>query len=354
MLAAIQNRVRGRQRCLIAATIVAAGAATSLAATSALADGVEEFYSGKTITIYVGFGPGGGYDLYGRLAADFLGDHIPGNPNVIVENMPGAGGRMAAQYLYSVAPQDGTALSVIVQSVAMDSALGTIPGDVDASQFSGIGRLTANYELGLAWHEAPAKTFEDAKNVDVPFASTGAGSASHFVPRMLNDIEGTRFQVIAGYEGTAAASIALEQGEVDAMMIGIAGLRASRPSWIENNLFNVLWQLSNTPHPDFADVPAVGQLGETEEEKQMLRLVAGAADVGRSLVAPPNVPEERIEALRRAFDAMVADPEFIATATERNQELDTISGEELQAVIEGQMNVSGDAVERVRSYVTAD
>ncbi|SDW74500.1 Bug family tripartite tricarboxylate transporter substrate binding protein [Roseicitreum antarcticum] len=339
---------------LMCSAAMAAGLSMGAAAAYSQTDAIAEFYDGQTITIYVGFGPGGGYDLYGRLAADFLGKHIPGNPDVIVENMPGAGGRLAAQYLYSVAPQDGTALSVIVQSVGMDSALGTIPGNVDAAQFAAIGRLTANYELGIAWAGAEAQNFEDAKTVPVPFASTGAGSASAFVPRMLNDIEGTQFEVIAGYQGTSNAAIAMEQSEVDAMMIGIAGLRASRPDWLDNGMVNVLWQLSNEPHPDFMDVPAVGQLGTTDEERQMLQLVAGAAGVGRSLVTTPNVPAERVEALRRAFDAMLEDEAFLAAATERNQELDPISGEALQDVINSQMDVSPDALERVRAYVMAN
>jgi len=238
--------------------------------------------------------------------------------------------------------------------VAMDSATGAIPGDIDASQFNAVGRMTANYELGIAWMDTGIETFEDTLENEVQFASTGAGSASSFVPRMLNDIEGARYNIIQGYEGVAAARLALESGEVDAMMAGLAGLQSSNPEWLEDDVINVIWQLSTEAHPDFPDVPVIGQMGETDDEKAMFRLVAGAADIGRALVTTPNVPEDRVQILRDAFDAMIADPQFQAAAEEQNLDLDPISGAELQEVIESQMNVSDAAIEMTRSYVMAD
>lgn len=309
----------------------------------------DDFYAGKTIRILVGFAPGGGYDLYGRIASEFLPNYIPGKPDVIVENMPGAGGRTAAQYLYAIAPQDGTAIGVMVQSIAVDSLIGEV--QLDAAKFQAIGRFTSNYEFGVSWHEAEAQSFADAQQVPVTFASTGAGSASSFVPAMLNDIAGTQFQVIQGY--TSGLELALEQGEADAMMIGLPILRAGRQDWLNEGKINFLWQLANQPHPDYPDVPAVGQLGESELEKTMLQLVADASDVGRSLFAPPNVPRERIEILQRAFDAMVNDPEFIRVATERNMELDPATGEALQAIIDRQMSAGDDVVDLARSYISA-
>lgn len=334
--------------------MIAAGAVAALTANAAPAQNdAASFYDGKTVTIYVGFSPGGGYDLYGRLAAEFLGKHIPGNPTVIVENMPGAGGRRAAQFLYQAAPQDGTALAVIVQSIALDSATGAIPGNLDATEFNAIGRLTANYEMGVVWHEKSVKSIADAKTHEIAFGSTGAGSASYFVPRMLNDIEGTKFKVIAGYRGTSASTLAMEQGEIDAAMVGLASLRASRPDWLPDGIALPIWQLANEPHPDFPDVPAVGQLGNTDEERAMLKLVSGAASVGRSLVTTPNVPQARVDALRSAFDEMVQDPDFLAAAKKRNQEIDPASGSELQQIIAEQMDVPSDVIDKVRDYLVA-
>lgn len=321
-------------------------------APAAKADAIEDFYRGKTVRIIVGFAPGAGYDLYGRLAAEFLGRFIPGHPTVIVENMPGAGGRRAAQYLYSAAPQDGTVMGVIVQSVALDSAIGELPGVPDASAYNAIGRLTSNVEMGIVWHTAPVETLEDAKQKTVSVGATGAGSASSFVPHLLNDLVGTKFNVIDGYQGAADVALAMERGEVEGAMQGLPSLRTTRAQWLTEHKVRMIWQLALQPHPDYPDVPAVGQLGRTPEEQGVLHLVAGGADIGRSLVAPPGVPAERIAALRRAFDAMTADPGFRATATKRNQEIDPMSGKDLQALLIDAAATPKDVAEKARLLIT--
>lgn len=340
-----------RRALLAGATALGLGAGLSIPALAQ--QSVQDFYRGKTVTIYVGFSPGGGYDLYARLASEFLGRHIPGNPEVIVENMPGAGGRTAIQFLYNVAPQDGTALSVPVQSMALDSLLNVLPGDLDARNFIAIGRISPEYELGMIWHEVGIETLDEIKETPVTFASTGAGSASTFVPLMLNDMIGTQFQVIQGYQGANAAMMALETGEVDGAMQGIAGMSASRPDWIPEGRVNVVWQLGVTPHRLLPDVPAVGQLGENDLDRASLHLVASAAEIGRALITTPNVPEDRVEALRGAFDAMMADPDFIAAAEARNHLLDPLSGAELQVEIASQMDIPQEVIDRVTPYVVA-
>ncbi|WP_176762491.1 Bug family tripartite tricarboxylate transporter substrate binding protein [Pelagibacterium luteolum] len=342
-----------KSRRAFLASAAAIGLFTAGYGGSAMAQSVEEFYAGNTVTIYVGFGPGGGYDLYARLASEFLGRHIPGNPEVIVENMPGAGGRTAAMYLYSIAAQDGTALSVPVQSIALDSLLNVLPGDLDARNFIAIGRMTPEYELGMVWNTVEADTLEEIMETPVTFASTGAGSASSFVPLMLNDMIGTQFQVIQGYQGANAAMLAIETGEVDAAMQGLAGMTVSKPDWIPEGIVDVVWQLGVTPHQQLPDVPAIGQLGNNDLDKASLRLVASAAEIGRALITTPNVPEDRVAALRTAFDAMVADPEFIAAAETRNHLLDPMTGQELQDEIAAQMDVPQEVIDRVMPYVVA-
>lgn len=337
------------RRALLSAAVVLGVA--GLAGPGFAQESVEDFYSGNRVTIYVGFGPGGGYDLYARLASEFLGRHIPGNPEVIVENMPGAGGRTALQFLYNVAPQDGTALSVPVQSMALDSLLNVLPGNLDARNFIAIGRMTPEYELGMVWNTVEADTLEEIMETEVTVASTGAGSASSFVPLMLNDMIGTKFKVIQGYQGANAALMALENGEVEGGMQGIAGMTASKPDWIPGGVVDVIWQLGLEPHAMLPDVPAIGQLGNNDLDRAALRLVSSAAEIGRSLVTTPNVPEDRVEALRAAFDAMVADPDFIAAAEERQHLLDPMSGAELQAEIASQMDVPQEVIDRVSPYV---
>lgn len=344
-----QARAKGAAPWLVAGGLAAF---TALGATGAMAqDMVEEFYTDRTVRIVVGFSPGGGYDLYARLAADHLGKHIPGNPSVIVENMPGGGGRRAAGYLYEIATKDGSELSVIVQAVAVDSALGEMPDVDDASQFNFIGRLTSNVELQFTWHTSDVTSLEDAKEQEVIVGATGPTSPSTTVPRMLNETIGTQFNVVSGYGGTSEVALAMERGEVEGMMQGVESLRSTRADWLEQDLINPIWQLSLRPHPVFPDTPVVGELGETDEDRQMLRLIAGTSEIGRSLAAPPGVPEERVQALRQAFQAMVEDPEFQADAEGRNAALDPATGEELQQLAEDTMQTPEAVIQRTREVL---
>jgi tripartite-type tricarboxylate transporter receptor subunit TctC len=338
----------------LAAGAVAAFVAFGAAEAIAQEESVAEFYEGNTVRIVVGFSPGGGYDLYARLAADHIGKHIPGNPTVIVENMPGGGGRRAAGYLYEVAAQDGSELSLIVQAVAFDSALGELPGVDDASQFNFIGRLTSNVELQFTWHTSETKSLEDAMERETIVGATGPTSPSATVPRMLNETIGTQFEIVTGYGGTSEVALAMERGEVEGMMQGVESLLGTRADWIEQGLINGIWQLSVRPHQEFPDVPVVGELGDTDEDRQMLRLIAGTSEIGRSLAAPPNVPEERVQALREAFQAMLEDPEFLADAEQRNLALDPATGEELQALVEDTMQTPEAVLARTRAVLGQD
>jgi tripartite-type tricarboxylate transporter receptor subunit TctC len=346
-------------RAMATAPWLTAGALAAFAAFAALDaraqdQSVAEFYEGTTVKIVVGFSPGGGYDLYARLAGDHLGRHIPGNPTVIVENMPGGGGRRAAAYLYSVAPKDGSELSLIVQSVAFDAALGELPDVYDAGAFNFIGRLTSNVELQFTWHTSETKSLDGAKQNDVVVGATGPTSPSATVPQMLNETIGTRFEVVSGYGGTAEVALAMERGEVEGMMQGVESLRGTRADWIEQGLINGIWQLALRPHAEFPDVPVVGELGDTEEDRLMLRLIAGTSEIGRSLAAPPDVPQERVAALRAAFQAMLEDPQFQADAERRNLALDPATGEELQALVGETMQTPEPVIQRTRAVLGLD
>jgi tripartite-type tricarboxylate transporter receptor subunit TctC len=230
----------------------------ALAGGAVRADAVADFYKGKTVKIIVGFGVGGGYDIYGRLAAEHLGRFIPGNPAVIVENMPGGGGVRAAAFLHGVAPKDGTVLTVIVQSIAFDSVLGELPGKIDASTYNFIGRLTSNVETQFTWHTSPTKTLDDAKRNAVIVGATGASSPSTIVPRMLNDAIGTKFKIVQGYPGTAEVSLAMERGEVEGIMQSLESVQTARPDWLRDKKVNPIWQLALKRHPSLPHTPAVG------------------------------------------------------------------------------------------------
>lgn len=343
----LSHRLRGLLTSLLIAVM-----AHLPSATAAATEDVASFYSGKTVTVYVGFSPGGGYDSYARLAAEYLGRYIPGNPAVIVENMPGGGGRRAVQYLYGVAPQDGTAISLILQSVGMDSAAGLIPGDIDARNFRAVGRMATETNVGIAWHTSGIQTFEDTQKQSPAFGSTGAGSASYFVPKILNELEGTQYNIIQGYKGGSAVKLAMESGEVDMMMGALSTIRSNNPEWLKDGTVSVVWQLSNTPDPEYPDVVTIGRLGDTLDEKAMYRLIAGSSDIGRALFATPNVPEDRLNALRQAFDAMVKDPEYIQASAQRNLFLEPMSGAELQQVLEDQLQAPAGAIEMLKGYLS--
>jgi tripartite-type tricarboxylate transporter receptor subunit TctC len=338
---------------ILSRNVVVGIAAAVGAAAPVKADAVSDFYKGKTVKIIVGFGVGGGYDIYGRLAAEHYGRFIPGNPTVIVENMPGGGGVRAASYVYSAAPKDGTILSVIVQAIAFESVQGNLPGNIDAGKYNFIGRLTSNVEAQFTWNTSRTKSLEDAKRHEVIVGATGITSPSTIVPRMLNETIGTKFKIVQGYPGTAEAALAMERGEIEGMMQSLESLQSAKPDWLAEKKINFLWQLALKPHGDFPEVPAVGQLGNTPDEQSMLKLIAGTADIGRSLVAPPDVPAERVAALRAAFQAMVADPQFQASAKTRNANLDPLSGEGLQEIVASAMATPKSVVERTRAIVTA-
>jgi tripartite-type tricarboxylate transporter receptor subunit TctC len=319
--------------------------------TPAYAETVAEFYAGKTITITVGFSPGGGYDLYARLVAQFLGRYIPGRPTVIVSNMPGGGGLRAAIQLFNAAPKDGTVLTAIVQSVGFDSALGQLP--VPADQFNYIGRMTNSIEMQLMWHTSPTKSLEDAKSRRTVIGATGTSSPSTIVPKLLNDVIGTKFNIVGGYPGTSDSALAMERGEVEGTLKSLESLVATNQDWLTSDKINIIWQLAMKPHRKFPKVPAIGELGDNPEGRAILRLIAGTAEIGRSLATAPGVPPERVAALRRAFDQMVADAEFQALAEKRNAGLDVATGESLQALIAETMNTPKNVVDHVKLVISA-
>lgn len=307
------------------------------------------FYQGKTITITVGVAPGGGYDLYARLAAEFLGRHIPGRPAVVVVNMPGGGGLRAAMNLFNNAPRDGTALCAIVQSVAFDSVLGELP--VRADEFNFIGRLTSSVEMQLLWHTSATKTLDDAKRRVTVVGATGTSSPSAIVPKLLNDAIGTQFKVVGGYPGTQDSSLAMERGEVEGTLKSLESLRVNNHDWLETGKVTILWQLALRPAPGFETVPAVGMLGDDPQGRAMLRLIASTAEIGRSLATAPKTPPERVALLRQSFQRMVADPDFQAAARQRNAPLAVAPGEDVQKIIAETVDTPAPIVQRVKSIL---
>ena len=309
------------------------------ASTAASADPIADFYHGKTLRMIIGYGEGGGYDLYGRLVAEFLGKHIPGNPIILPQNMPGAGSFLAAKYLNEVAPHDGTVFGSLAQTLAVDTAVKT-GTDLDATKFHYIGRITSNIDLGVALLSAGIKSFDDVRQKQFTVGSTGGASTAVLLPASLNAYGGAKFKLVRGYKGAAEVLLALERGEVEiAGATGIPNLLARHPDWILNGGATIVYQAALKRHPLLPNVPTLPELGVSDEGKAVLRAIASTAEIGRSIVTTPGVPDDRLAALRKAFQDMIQDSDFIADCKKRNIMLDPGTGEQMDAIVNETVNL---------------
>lgn len=322
--------------------VLLAGALT--AGNSAQAQDTATFPSGKTIAMIISYGTGGGYDIYGRLVARHLGNHLPGKPRVIVKNMPGAGGLNGANHLYTVSPRDGTELGVINQNVALGQLVDAQGVKYDARHFTWIGRATSNVEIFYAWHTAPINSIADAQTHQIVAGGTGPTSSSEVMPRIMNQLLGTKFKLVAGYVDGGAVSLALERGEVDAYVSPWAVLKSSKSQWLRDKKIKILVQFTLERHPDLPDVPTSLDLAKTEADRQIFALFASGSAIGRSVMAPPALPPAITAIFREAFVATMKDAALIAEAEKANLELDWASGEQLQKLVDGVFTVSPDVV----------
>lgn len=334
-------------------TVLGLGLAGLLAGAPVLAqESVEEFYSGKTIDMIIGYSPGGGYDQYARLVARHLGNYIPGNPEIVPRNMPGASSRLAAGFIFNVAPQDGTILGTADQSLAVAQAMGDPALDLDASQFGYIGSPAMENNVLITWHESGVETVEDAKATAIPIGATGGSTSSQY-PTIMNELLGTQFEIITGYPGGNDINFAMESGEVDGR--GSVNWASVKPlGWLERGLINVLVQIGLKPEADLPDVPLLYELAESEEDEQLLRLLSAPTAIGRPIFTTPNVPEERLQALRDAFDAMVADPAFIEAAAQENLSVIPVSGLELEETVDEILATPPEVAARLATFIYAD
>ncbi len=313
--------------CVLAATLFA----LLFAPTARGAD--ESFYAGKTIGILVGYQAGGGYDLYARLAAQFLGRNLPGHPSVIVQNMPGAGGLKAARYLLDAAPKDGTMLGIPSQTIAFDSLLGYSAG-VDAGKLQWLGRLAMNVEVGAAFAKSGIASIADLRARQVSTGGTGGTASTSVIPFLLNKLAGTQFQIINGYRSAVEVLLAMQRGEMDMVSgIGLTTIEIRFGKEIKNGTLRLIFQSGVGRQPQIASVPNISEFGRTDEEKQMLALFSSTASIGRSLVAPPGVPPARVAVLRRAVAAMLADKALATYAAAHSITIDPGSADQIGAIV---------------------
>jgi tripartite-type tricarboxylate transporter receptor subunit TctC len=326
--------------------------AVILLSSAAGAQPADPPFKGKTVYMYIGPGqPGGSYDLFARLLARYIGRYLPGEPTVIPQNRNGAAGLLLANYLYSVAPRDGTAMGIIAEAAALSQALETPGVRYDVSKFNWIGRLASSVNISLTWHTSKVQSAADAMKIEVPIAATQPGAAAFDQPTMLNSIAGTKFKVIPGYRGSIPMLLAMERGETDGAFTDWSTFKISHAHWLDEKKVRIIVQYALQRQPDLPDVPTAVELGRTSEDKQLLRLFVSSADVGRAFVAPPGLPPERVKMLRDAFDGAINDPSFLAEVAQSKIILNPLSGERLQRIIEDVAHTPPMVLGRARSLV---
>jgi tripartite-type tricarboxylate transporter receptor subunit TctC len=317
--------------------------------TPAGAQSPEEFYKGKTIDLIIGYPPAGSNDVYARLLARHLGKHMPGNPTIVPKNMPGAGSFLALANMANVAPTDGTAIAIGAPTSALDERLGSQGVRFKTAEFNWIGRIDSLVNIVFMWHTSKVKTIADAQQIEATLSGTGAGSTVSVYPTVMNNVLGTRFRLVMGYKGSADAQLAVERGEVEGHSTSWTAVKVGHPDWLPQKKIVIPVQFALRKHPELPDVPTVVELARNDEERAILRAVMNATEIGTAFFTTPKVPADRVAALRRAFDATVQDPEFLADAKKTKLTVGPITGEELQQLVGEVANISPALVEKVQA-----
>jgi tripartite-type tricarboxylate transporter receptor subunit TctC len=298
---------------------------------AAQAQPAADFYRGKTVNVYIGVGVGGEYDIQARLVARHIGKHIPGNPTVVPQNMTGAGGLRMINYLYNVAPKDGTNIGMIANAFPAIQAAGIAGVQFDAAKMQWIGSIAPGVETMAVWHTTGVKSIEDARHREVVAGASARGAITFIYPQMMNEFLGTKFKIVTGYPGGNQINLAMERGEVEARNNTWSSWKATKADWLRDKKIAVIAQAG--PRAPDLDAPSVEDAARTPEERLLIELVVSGTRLGRPL-ATNAAPADRVAALRTAFAATMKDPEFVAEATTLNFEIDPVLGEKMQAIVE--------------------
>jgi tripartite-type tricarboxylate transporter receptor subunit TctC len=328
---------------------VAAFAALALAASGARAESVADFYRGKTINVLIGVNVGGGYDFEARLLARFMSAHIPGNPTLVPQNMIGAGGIKMANYLYSIAPQDGTAIGMFPNTLIAVQAVGTEGAQYDANKFSWLGTIGTTPLTFAVWHSKGVRTIEEARQKEIIVAASNKGAITYTFPRMLNDFLGTKLKIVSGYQGNSTMTVAMERGEVDAVTNSWDSWKSLNPAWLRENKVNLLVQTE--PKSKELSIPSVHELARNEDDRKVIQLIVAGDALGKPMAIAPNVPPDRVKALRDAFDATLKDPEFLKAANAARIEISPIPGMQLQETVGKVLATPKHLAERAKAII---
>jgi tripartite-type tricarboxylate transporter receptor subunit TctC len=337
------EKMKRAKRLLAAGAMMLASVGVASAQTS-------DFYRGKNIDLIISSSVGGGYDTLGRLVAEHMSRHIPGNPHIIARNMPSAGGLSAMNFLYNVAPKDGATIATVQNPNPFVPLFGEPQARFDALKFTYLGSANSEVAIAFVWKTSQVKTIEDAMKRESTMGTTGGGSTSAFQGRAMNAFIGTKFKVITGYPGSTEAFLAVERGEVDGYpSIFWTTLKATKPEWLRDNSITMLTQLALEKHPDLPNVPLVLDFAKTPADRAALELMLASQLPGRPYLAPPGLPSDRVKILQDAFMATMADAEFLAVAKKRDLEILPKSGPEVQEFIARIYKTPKDVVDRVNA-----
>ena len=321
-----------------------------LAAAGARADPIEDFYRGRTVFALVGVSPGGEYDFQLRLVARFLSKYIPGHPTIVAQNMTGATGMVMANYLYRVAPKDGTYIGLIQNGLPTSQAVGLEGVQFDARRYNWIGSIAPTVETMVTWKTTSVTTIAQAREKEIVAGSVGSSGITLAFPMMLNDLVGTKFKMVMGYTGSGPLNIAMENGEIAARNASWNSWKAAKPDWLANRSINLLTYSGPKP-ADLNGVPALESLVKPGEDADVMRVVTAGDLIGHPFAAPPETPPERVAALRKAFSDMERDADFVKEAAAAKLDIDPVSPDGIQQAIAGALDASGAAKARAQRYL---
>jgi tripartite-type tricarboxylate transporter receptor subunit TctC len=298
------------------------------------AQSVEDFYRGKTVNLIIGYSVGGGYDLYGRLVSRHIGKHIPGRPAVVPQNMTGAGSLRAAQYIYSVAPKDGTAIGTFGRTIATTPLLTPASAQFDGTKFTWLGSVTNEVSACVTWHTSPVKVWNDILTKEVAMGGEGPGADPDVYTLLYKNVFGAKMKLVAGYHGTNDVTLAMERGEVDGLCgLSWSTMKARHQQWMNEKKLNIIIQAALRKQPELPDVPLASDLTQDREKLQILKLFLASQETARPFAAPPDLPADRKLALIRAFDATMKDPEFLAEAQKLNMDVNPLNAKGVDDIL---------------------
>jgi len=332
--------------CLVACTV------GLMSPEASAQDAVAGFYRGKTVTIGVGFTAGGGYDLHARTLARHMGKHVPGNPNIVVKNVPGAAGLILANQLYNTSPKDGTEIATFDRAIPLEPLVAPERARFDSLKLNWIGSTDNDVSTCFSWHASPVKTFADVLQRELVVGGTGTGGNAYFYPKVLNAVLGTKFKVVPGYPGSAEVLLAMERGETEGFCsMGFVTLEYTRPDWVRDKKVNQLVQLGLTKNKNHMDVPLAVDLAKNATDRQVIEFMVSPNLFARPFVAPPGVPPERVQALRKAFNDTLDNPEYLAEAAQRKMQVLLVRGEEIDDVLKRIFSMPRSVMDRVRDAI---